>query len=182
MRVTLKKMSVEEYLTFEDTSDVRHEYFDGKLNTMPGTTDFHNLICGNFYILLRQFFKKTDFSVFQENVKVRITDSKYTYPDVFVTGDSRDSESRRIKQYPVMIIEVLSDKTRVYDKTDKFILYQKIASLKYYLTVEPEKPLVECYSLQEDSTWEVETFTSLSEKITFTSLNMDLEMADIYEK
>jgi Uma2 family endonuclease len=182
MRVTLKKMSVEEYLTFEDTSDVRHEYFDGKLHTMPGTTDFHNEICLQIAFLLRNLLKSKGYKVYMENVKVRITDSKYTYPDVFVTGDSRDSESRRIKQYPVMIIEVLSDKTRVYDKTDKFILYQKIASLKYYLTVEPEKPLVECYSLQEDGTWEVETFTSLSEKITFTSLNIDLEMADIYEK
>jgi hypothetical protein len=35
MRADLKKMTVEEYFNFENTSDVRHEYFDAKLYTMP---------------------------------------------------------------------------------------------------------------------------------------------------
>ena len=66
--------------------------------------------------------------------------------------------------------------------TDKFILYQKMSSLKHYLTVEPEKPLVEVYSIQEDGTWEVETFTLISETINLTSLNIELKMTDIYQK
>ena len=182
MRVATQIMSVEEYIAFEETSEVRHEYFNGKIYEMPGTTDFHNLICGNIYILLRQLFRGTDAGVFTENVKMQITDEKYTYPDVFLTNDERDLQSRTIKKYPSVIIEVLSDKTRVYDKTDKFILYQKMSSLKHYLTVEPEKPLVEVYSIQEDGTWEVETFTLISETINLTSLNIELKMTDIYQK
>ena len=175
-------MTIEEYLAFEDVSEVRHEYFDGKLYEMPDTTDFHNEICLQIAFLLKKLLKLESYKVYMENVKVRITDTKYTYPDVFVTSDTCDLESCRIKQYPIIIIEVLSDKTRVYDKTDKFILYQKIPSLKHYLTIEPEKALVECYSLQEDGTWEVETFTNLSEKVTLSTLNITLDMVDIYEK
>jgi Uma2 family endonuclease len=108
-------------------------------------------------------------------------DKDYTYPDVFVTGDERDATSRHIKRYPSVIIEVLSDKTRVYDKTDKFIRYQNIESLQHYLTVEPEKTLVECYSKQEDGSWEVETFTQISDVISLTALNIQLPISDIYE-
>jgi Uma2 family endonuclease len=174
-------MTEEEYLAFEETSEVRHEFIHGKLYEMAGTTDFHNLICGNIYILLRLLLKKTNYKVFSENIKLNFADKKYTYPDIFVTDDMRDATSRLIKRYPTLIVEVLSDSTRVYDKTDKFILYQQIPTLKYYLTVEPEKPLVECYALQEDGTWEVETFTTLAEIINLPYLNIELSMADIYE-
>jgi Uma2 family endonuclease len=89
--------------------------------------------------------------------------------------------ARIIKQYPTLIVEILSDSTRVYDKTDKFILYQQITTLKYYITIEPEKPLAECYTLQADGIWEVETYTSLTEIIKLSALNIELPMADIYE-
>lgn len=174
-------MTEEEYLAFEETSEIRHEFIYGKLYEMAGTTDFHNLICGNIYILLRLLLKKTDYKVFSENIKLRLSDKKYSYPDVFATADARDLASRNIKHYPTLIVEVLSDSTRVYDKTDKFILYQQIPTFKYYLTVEPEKPLVECYALHEDGTWEVETFTTLAETIKLPLLNIQLPMADIYE-
>jgi Uma2 family endonuclease len=180
--IATAKMSVEEYIAFEETSETRHEYINGKLYEIPGTTDFHNLICGSIYMMLRQLFKRTATRVFQENIKVRIKNDKdYTYPDVFVTGDERDADSRHIKRYPSLIIEVLSDKTRVYDKTDKFIRYQNIDSLQYYLTVEPEKTLVECYSKQADGSWEVETFTQKSEVVALNLLNIQLPLCDIYE-
>jgi Uma2 family endonuclease len=175
-------MSVEEYIAFEEKSEVRHEFINGQLYEMPGTTDYHNHICGNIYIMLRQIFKGTLARVFQENVKARILhDKDYTYPDVFVTDDERDEASRHIKRHPSVIIEVLSDKTRVYDKTDKFIRYQKIESLKHYLKVEPEKTLVECYTKQADGSWEVETFTHVSDVIPITALNIQLPLSEIYE-
>ena len=175
-------MTVEAYIAFEEKSETRHEFINGQLYEMPGTTDHHNYICGNIYIMLRQIFKDTLSRIFVENIKVRILNDKdYTYPDVFVTGDERDETSRHIKRYPSVIIEVLSDGTRVYDKTDKFIRYQKIESLRHYLTVEPEKTLVECYTKQADGSWEVETFTNISETILLSTLNIKLSMRDIYE-
>ncbi len=175
-------MTVEAYIAFEETSETRHEFINGQLYEMPGTTDYHNHICGNIYMMLRHIFKGMATRVFQENIKVRILhDKDYTYPDIFITGDERDAASRHIKRYPSVIIEVLSDGTRVYDKTDKFIRYQKIDSLLHYLTVEPEKTLVECYTKQADGSWEVETFTHISEIIALTALNIQLPLSEIYE-
>jgi Uma2 family endonuclease len=179
--VIATEMTEEEYLAFEETSEVRHEFINGKLLEMPGTTDFHNEICLQIAFLLKQLLKIKGFKIYQESIKLHISDKKYTYPDVFATADDRDLASRNIKRYPTLIAEVLSDSTRVYDKTDKFILYQQIPTLKYYLTIEPEKPLIECYALQDDGNWEVETFTSLSETIKLTALNIELPLTAIYE-
>jgi Uma2 family endonuclease len=174
-------MTVEEYIAFEEKSETRHEFINGQLYEMPGTTDQHNDLCFNITALLKRLIRPTSLRAYMESVKVRIKNDKdYTYPDVFVTDD-RDANSPVIKRYPSVIIEVLSDGTRVYDKTDKFIRYQKIESLKHYLTVEPDKTLVECYTKQADGSWEVETFTNISETILLSALNIQLPLRDIYE-
>ncbi len=178
----LKKMSVEAYIAFEETAEVRHEYYDGILTPMPGTTDLHNFICGNIYILLRQLLKKTGCSVFMESVKVQITHEKhYVYPDVFVTCDPRDKENAYIKKYPSVIIEVASPSTKVHDKTDKFLEYRKLASLRYYLVVDTEKPIVECFSTEDGKEWASETYTSTTEEINLKALGATLSLSAIYE-
>jgi Uma2 family endonuclease len=179
--IEIPVMSVEEYITFEEKSEVRHEFINGQLYEMAGTTDIHNDLCFAITAIMKRLIRSTTNRAYMENVKVRIKNDKdYTYPDIFVT-DERDADSRLIKRYPSVIIEVLSDGTRVYDKTDKFIRYQKIESLKHYLTVEPEKTLVECYTKQADGSWEVETFTHVSDVIPLTALNIQLPLSEIYE-
>ncbi|MBX2889401.1 MAG: Uma2 family endonuclease [Saprospiraceae bacterium] len=88
---TNRPMTVEEYIEFEERSEIRHEFINGNLIPMPSTTLFHNDICINLVILLRSLLTKGDYKIQQENVKVQIsTEKDYTYPDVVVTGDSRD--------------------------------------------------------------------------------------------
>jgi Uma2 family endonuclease len=174
-------MTVEEYIAFEEKSETRHEFINGQLCETPETSDTHNEINGNLAIAFRQHLKDKTFRIYT-SVKVSVIENQhYTYPDVFVTNHKLDADSRYIKRYPSVIVEVLSDGTRVYDKTDKFIRYQKIESLRHYLTVEPEKTLIECYTKQADGSWEVETFTNISETISLPALNITLSMRDIYE-
>jgi Uma2 family endonuclease len=54
---------------------------------------------------------------------------------------------------PTVIIEVLSPSTEKFDRGDKFIAYQKIASLQEYLLVAQDKMLVEHFIRQSDASW-----------------------------
>lgn len=178
---TRRRMSVEAYIAFEEKAELRHEYVDGYLIPMPGTTDTHNEICQNITFALRQLLKQTGCKVFMENVKVQITDKKhYTYPDVFVTCDEKDKSDAYIKKHPVIIVEVSSPTTRVYDKTDKFIDYRKITSLRHYLVVDSEKALVECYSTGDGKEWTAEVFISKNEVIPLAAIGVSLPMSAIY--
>jgi Uma2 family endonuclease len=177
-----RKPTFIEYLAFEEKAEMRHEFINGEIIEMAGTTDYHNLLCGNIYILLRMLLKGTAGKVFMENVKVQIKDKKdYTYPDIFVTNDERDVANIRIKQYPILIIEVLSPGTRAYDKAEKFVRYKNIASLQYYMTVETEKMIVDCFSKDAKGKWSATVFSLPEEIIPLPILGIDLPMSTIYE-
>jgi len=178
---SLKKMSVEAYIAFEETADVRHEYYDGILTPMPGTTTYHNQICGNIYIALRIILKNTFCKVFMENVKVQIEGKKeYTYPDVLVTCDPRDLNKQYIIEHPSVIFEVSSPSTKVYDKTDKFIRFRKIKTLMHYIVVNSEKVDIEIYT-KTGNEWTSESFTDDKSDLDLSALNIKLPISEIYD-
>lgn len=180
--VRSKKMSVAEYIRFEERSDIRHEFDNGKLIAMAGTTDKHNDICHNIKAALKKQLKHTNCRIQVENVKVRIGENKrYTYPDVFVTCDDRDLADAYIKRYPSVIFEVLSDGTRVYDKTAKFMLYQKIETLQHYILIEPETIDIEIFSKNEKGEWSAQSLHQLMDNLILSALNISVLVADIYE-
>lgn len=49
----------EQYLELESQSPIKHEYIDGKVLAMPGTTDTHNRIAGNLFALIRNSLRGT---------------------------------------------------------------------------------------------------------------------------
>jgi Uma2 family endonuclease len=51
---------------------------------------------------------------------------------------------------PVVLIEILSDATREYDRTQKFDLCKEIPSLREYILVEQSAVLVEVFCAPTD--------------------------------
>ena len=177
-----KIYTVDEYILLDEASDIRHEFINGQLYDMSGASDLHNEITGNFYLFLRNLLKNTLYKVYMENVKCKIQNEEYyTYPDVFITNNDIDLKNKYIKQYPSLIVEVLSDSTRKYDSVDKFIQYQKITSLQYYILVEPEVFSVHCFSKDDKGEWQAAIYTKLEEVIDLKLLSISLSLQSIYK-
>jgi Uma2 family endonuclease len=175
-------MSVEEYIAFEERSEIRHEFINGTLYPMPGTTDYHNHICQNLSFTLRLLLKKLGFRIFVEGVKIQITHKQdYTYPDVFVTSDPRDLEDRYIKKYPPVIFEVISKTSRLDDTVDKYIRYKKIESLQNYILVDSEKQWVEVRTKLDNGEWEAATYLPSDERFPVPALGVELTFEAVYE-
>ncbi len=182
LTTTTPPMTFEEYLEFEERSEIRHEFVNNQLIPMPGTTDYHNQICQNLSFLLRILLKSQGFRIFVEGVKVQIKHVRdYTYPDVFVTSDPRDLEDRYIKKFPSVIFEVISKTSRTEDSVDKFIRYKNIESLQNYLLVDSEKMLVEVRVKGENGDWESETYLPSNIRFPVPSLGIELSFEDVYE-
>jgi Uma2 family endonuclease len=176
-----KKYSLEEYIKVDEEGTVRHEYYNGKLFEMPGASIPHNDACLQLHFILRSLLKPKGYRVNVENVKVKIeNEDTYVYPDVLVSGEQFDTTNNYILHQPILIAEVLSDSTRKYDSTDKFILYQKISSLRYYLLVEPEKHVVFFYEKDDEVEWSAKTYTELTELISLPKLQAEFTLSDIY--
>jgi Uma2 family endonuclease len=69
-------ISVADYLAFEETSDVRHEYIGGETYAMIGASTAHNTIAGNIFAALRDKLRGGPCRIFIENVKLRLEASR----------------------------------------------------------------------------------------------------------
>jgi Uma2 family endonuclease len=179
-----RPMTVQEYIEFEERSEIRHEFIHGNLFAMPRTTIFHNAICINLTFLLRTLLPKGMFRIVQENVKIQITsDQDYTYPDVAVTNDQRDLETQNayFVKYPKVIFEVISKTSRTEDSVDKFIRYKNIESLQNYLLVDSEKQFVEVRTKLENGDWESETYLPSDARFPVPALGIELDFEGVYE-
>ena len=176
-----KIYTVDEYILLDEASNIRHEFINGQLYDMSGATDLHNEICQNLLIFFKTELGKNGYKIYMEGVKCKIEGEEYyTYPDIFITNDEADKQNKYIKQHPLLIVEVLSDSTRKYDTVDKFIQYQKINSLQYYILVEPEVFIVHCFSKDETGQWQAAIYTKLVEEIELKLLSINLPLQLIY--
>ncbi len=169
--------SEQEYILFEEKSELKHELFNGNLITMSGVSTDHNEITLNIAILLRQLLKGTAYKVFIEAVKVKTPLGNFFYPDVMVCHPNPD---KYFSTEPIVIVEILSESTRKYDVVDKFIQYQKIDSLHYYLCVEPEQQSVLFYSKDTDGDWQLVTLIKDEDVINLSKLSISLSLQQIY--
>jgi len=173
-------MTIEEYIQFEERSEIRHQFIDNQLIHMPGTTDDHNDICYNIKNALKQIMKSL--RIYTESVKTQITSQKdYTYPDVMVAPDPRDQENKYIKKYPSVIFEVISKTSRLDDTVDKFIRYKNIESLQNYILVDSEKMLIEVRTKLETGDWEAATYLPSDIRFPVSALGVELTFEAVYE-
>lgn len=132
-------MTEEEYLAFEEKSQVRHEYLGGYIHAMVGGTRAHNGIALNLAAALKQQLKGSPCRVFMNDIKVKVArEQSYYYPDLVVTCDPREAKLDRglVLEYPVLIVEVLSPSTQKTDEREKWRAYQTLDSLKEYVLLD----------------------------------------------
>ncbi|NJN33031.1 MAG: Uma2 family endonuclease [Saprospiraceae bacterium] len=179
-------MTEAEYLALERASEVKHEFINQTLLPMAGASRLHNFIAGHIFLLSFNFLKKTPFETYQNDMRLRnpLTGS-YFYPDVMVSdgkGQLVDDGYLDTLTNPILIIEVMSPTTAIFDKTDKFIACRSISTLKEYVLVATDKVLVEIYRKNDDETWHLYLETDMNASIELTSINIKIPLQEIYER
>ncbi len=175
--------SPDEYLALEEQTDLRHEFLDGSVVAMSGSSVAHNLIVGNVFAELKLALKQKPCRVFSADLKVTLERRRYYfYPDVFVICGEIEFDGKRedAVRNPAVIVEVLSPSTQAFDKTEKFELYRALPSLQEYVLIDQKRSHIEHYRKQ-GRFWVLETLTALNETLVLPSLGVALTLAAIYE-
>jgi Uma2 family endonuclease len=177
-------LTPEEYLQLEETSSIKHEYIDGEVYAMASATDAHVTIAGNIFALLLAYLRGSGCRVYISDMKAKIeSKNRFYYPDVMVTCDDRDTNNTTYKQFPKLIIEVLSDSTEAFDRGDKFADYQFIDSLEEYVLVNTKKARIECYRCTEDNNlWLLQFYTLNDRNFKLASIEFQGNIIDVYEQ
>ena len=155
MNLALKHrpIPIDEYLAGEPRSDIRHEYIAGEVYAMAGAGEKHNRINLNIAFHLRSASRGKPCGVFMSDMKLRIDDSdSFYYPDVLVTCDPQDTEPF-YKQFPCLIVEVLSPSTEAIDRREKLAAYRALPSMHHYLLVSQDRRHVEWHRRDPHDRW-----------------------------
>ncbi len=172
--------SFDDYLAWEQQQTQRHEFVRGEVFAMAGGTDLHNETTGNLYVMLRQHLRGSPCRVYMADVKVRVeTADCGFYPDVLVTCAEGDRTDRCIKRAPLLVIEVLSPTTAVFDLGEKFAAYRQLDSLREYVLVDPERVRVQIYRRQNDQ-WIVDS-AGPGERLRLDSIEWECPVEAVYE-
>ena len=175
-------MTVDAYLELERHSDVKHEYIDGYVYAMAGGSSAQSVISANIIALLRPHLRGGPCRVHTSDMRVRLSATRYVYPDVSVSCDERDrvnSEQDEI-HYPRLVVEVLSRTTQDYDRTDKFDLYRGCAALQDYVLVSTRRRSVHVYSCGDDGVWLLRPFGP-GDDVLLPSIDFRTPIAAFYE-
>lgn len=183
MQVADRHMLTEaEYLAFEETAPLRHEYVAGEVYAMSGGTQRHNRVCLNMASSLLSRLSGQPCQVFMSDVKLRAAqENAYYYPDVMVTCAEQASAANesQVVSDPVLVVEVLSPSTETIDRREKLHAYRHLPSLQEYALVSQDTHQVEVYRRQGDIGWLYITYEP-GDTVEFASVGVTLPIAELY--
>jgi Uma2 family endonuclease len=175
-------LSPEAYLQLEQQSQTKQEYINGAVYAMAGASDAHVTIAGNLFARLLNHLRGGGCRVYIADMKVRILDRNcFYYPDVMVTCNPQDQTTPTYKQFPKLIVEVLSNSTEAFDRGDRFADYQTLESLEEYVLINTRHQRIECFRRDSGGRWLLQTYTETTPRFELQSVDFADSLATIYE-
>ncbi len=176
----IRQMTVEEYIAFDESTDLRYEYIDGEVIELAGGTLYHGFIMANASGALWQRVKGSDCRVISSDMRNRVSPTRYLYPDFSVVCGEPVTDERAVNLWnPTLVGKVTSPSSVGRDRGEKLNYYQSIASLRIYLIIDQDRVNVELYERQDDA-WQQREYRDLEATVPLMILNCDLPLAEIY--
>ena len=177
------RITFAEYLGLERGSPVKHEFLDGRTWAMAGGTIEHAQLAANVIRELGAQLRGRGCRVFTSDLRVRVAATGLaTYPDVTVVCGSieADAEDDNTVRNPIVLVEVLSDSTEAYDRSEKFAHYRRIPSLRAYVLVSQTEARIEVYGRNDDGSWTLHEARPPNAAI-IAAVDCRVEVAAVYE-
>lgn len=153
---------------------------------MSGAKPVHNLIAANLIAQLNIEIEKkqTNYLVLTGDTQIHIPqDNTFIYPDAVMDCEKIELHpgSETAITNPLLIVEVLSPSTAVYDRTIKFFYYKQISSFKEYVLVEQNRPSVTASFKIAEQTWQDTVATGSDAAIRLRSIDCTIALSKIYK-
>lgn len=177
MNIALRRprMSVEEFLAWENQREERWEFDGFQPRAMVGGSSAHNQIAGALEFALRQHLAGRC-RVYRETMRLRLEHTA-RYPDLMVVCTAVRNDAQEITD-PVVVIEILSPTTARIDRIEKNREYEAAPSIRRYILLEQDSIAAEVYT-REDHRWVRSTVTG-DDILTMPEIGVELPLAEAY--
>jgi Uma2 family endonuclease len=175
-----RRFTPEEYFAWEEQQLERHELIDGYIYAMSGGTINHSEIAAKFNRLLGNHLDDSSCRVLNSDARISILETTdYSYPDGSVTCDERDRTTTQYITYPCLIVEVLSDSTEAYDRSEKFYRYQRNPILQEYVLVSAKSMAIDLYRKNHAGEWVITQYRA-GDTVELRSIELSLPIEQVY--
>jgi len=175
------RLTVEEYLAWEETNFEKHEFIDGELRCMEGAKGPHNRIMPNTNTAIGRQLDASDCFLLSSEMRVQAAETRFVYPDLStVCGEeefARENEMELVN--PILVIEVTSPSTIDIDRGEKMDLYFDVPSIQAYLIIDQHRVCAEL-SIRADGGWQTTSYEGLDDVVPLEVLICNLPMNQVY--
>ncbi len=178
-------MSLDDFeeLLADKPRDEKWELIGGRVvKMMTGARWEHHLIVRNLDYNIYDRLRRagSPCRVFTEafRLRERAMDSSLL-PDVIVRCGPMTPGATSLED-PTILIEVMSDGSVGRDRVEKWRVYQKLASLRHYVLVERDKPVIEVFDRAGDAWFAQRMIEGLDATLDLSALDLSIPLAEIY--
>jgi len=177
--VGFPRMSLEEFLRFENARSERHEFVAGDVYAMSGGTLRHSTIVQNVSFRLMERARGGACTVHAHDVKVQIGDDRIYYPDALVLCARLPGDTLVVRE-PCVIVEVTSPSSVRTDRGEKLDAYRRLTSLRAYLIVDQRRRRVDRHWRGVGDAWQREEYF-VEGSVPVPCIDAALTLDEIYE-
>ena len=177
----LQRMSLAEFLDWEDGTDTRYELIDGAPVAMAPPAGAHGLLCARLGGYIDAALRSRRPCTVRTEAGIARPDRADTcyVADLAVTCRPHQRGEQLIDE-PILIVEILSPGTQRHDRQDKVPAYRRIVSVEEILLLDSESHYAEVLRRQGGH-WLTELVLGIDGVLRLASVGLEIGMAELYD-
>jgi Uma2 family endonuclease len=171
----------QEYVAFERSSDVKHEFVRGVILAMAGGKPEHGARAVRVTTALAVQLAGRPCNVFDSDVRVRIRAADVSaYPDASVVCGrlETDPDDPDAIVNPTVVIELLSPSTEEYDRGEKLDAYKLLSSVQEVVFVAHDEQRIDVVR-RDGANWIIDSYRP-GQAAKLASIGCAVDVDDVY--
>jgi Uma2 family endonuclease len=177
----IRRMTLEEFLRWDDGTDTRYELIDGFPVAMAPPAEAHRILAlrlGSRIDAALAGRRPCNAQIEPGVVRPDRADSYYV-PDIAVTCEPNEP-GRQAMVDPILIVEILSPSTERTDRRLKLPAYQAIESVREIMLIDADSHHAELYRRKSDR-WGIQLVRGAEASLLLTTVDLRISMSELYE-
>ncbi|MGE3783231.1 MAG: Uma2 family endonuclease [Alphaproteobacteria bacterium] len=179
--VAVRRMTLDEFLLWDDGTDTRYELISGCPVAMaPGMED-HGVLAARLAARLENALisRRPCRAIAEAGILDPDRADTFFVVDIGVTCAPREPR-RQYMQDPMLLVEILSPSTERRDRKVKVPAYQRIPSVQEILLVDSDSRYAEIHRRQGEQ-WIIQIINKPEGTIPLASVGIEIPMSELYE-
>jgi Uma2 family endonuclease len=177
----LRRMTLAEFLAWDDGTDTRYKLIDGVPLAMARPKRAHGILTARLAAAIEAGLRSRRPCTAQIEAGIARPDGDDSFyvADLVLCCGSRD-EGEQLRQDPILIIEILSPGTERGDRLTEVPAYRDIETVREILLIDSENRFAEVLR-REGPCWVTELVRGRDDVLRLASVDLTVPMADLYD-